>query len=670
MFRFRMLTLAGVAMAALPASPLLADQAPAGPVRAAEADSARLFGAREDVRQMSLSPNGSKVAFIAPGRGPGTILYVAEAGSDAAPKVALSADGHPHRIRSCFWVSDSRLVCTIYMIDKPSGDLLEATRIVAFDTDGQNLKALSRETRADDAYVALSGGGIIDSLPDEQGAVLIARDYVPQQKAATHMNDSREGLAVDRLDTASLESRRVEAPRRDAIEYISDGRGQVRIMGTSVPDNGGFSKGTVSYYYRPRDSKGWKQLGTYDAVTGQGFNPYAVDPDLDVAYGFRKNGGRLALYSVALDGSNRETLIFSRPDVDVDGLIRIGRRKRVVGYSFATEKRQAVYFDKPLQALAQSLSKALPGLPLIEFVDSSVDESRLLLWAGSDKDPGRYFLYDKATRHLSELMLSRADLEGVKLAEQKPITYKAADGTSIPAYLTLPPGSSGKNLPAIVMPHGGPASRDEWGFDWLSQYFASRGYAVLQPEFRGSAGYGDAFFVKNGFQSWRTAIGDVVDAGRWLAAQGIADPSKLAIFGWSYGGYAALQANVLAPDLFKAVVAVAPVTDLAALAAERKRWSDYLLTLDYIGTGPHVREGSPAQNAERFKAPVLLFHGDMDLNVGIQESRLMDSRLKAAGRASELIVYPGLDHQLEDSTARADMLRRSDAFIRAALKLP
>jgi dipeptidyl aminopeptidase/acylaminoacyl peptidase len=159
-------------------------------------------------------------------------------------------------------------------------------------------------------------------------------------------------------------------------------------------------------------------------------------------------------------------------------------------------------------------------------------------------------------------MPERPDLADYKLAPVKAITYKAADGTDIPAYLTLPPGSDGKNIPAIVMPHGGPASRDEWGFDWLSQFFAHQGYAVLQPNFRGSSGYGEAWFQKNGYQSWKTAIGDVNDAGRWLSAQGIAAPGKLAIVGWSYGGYAALQSAVLDPDLFKAIVAVAPVTDL------------------------------------------------------------------------------------------------------------
>ncbi|HEX5184499.1 MAG TPA: S9 family peptidase [Allosphingosinicella sp.] len=627
-------------------------------------DPAILFGARDDVSQISLSPSGTQVAFVAPGPGPSTVLYVSAIDSDAAPKIALSADGTPSRIKECHWVSDTRLFCDLYLIGLSSGELLEANRIVAVNADGTDVKMLSREQRPDDAYAELRGGDVIDSLPGEENAVLMNREYVPSEAAGTHMVDTREGLGVDRLDTLSLSTRSVEPPRKDAAFYISDGHGRVRIMGTrKQAGESGYDKAGITYYYRPKDSNGWKSFGA------DGFTPVAVDPDLNLAYGFKTKDGRRALYTVSLDEAKTETLVLARPDVDIDGLIRIGRRDRVVGASYVTDKRQAVYFDKDLQALAASLSKALPGLPLIAFLDSSLDESKLLLWAGSDKDPGRYYLFDRKARQLHELMLERADLEGVRLADQKPVSFKAADGTIIPAYLTLPPGSSGRNLPAIVLPHGGPAERDEWGFDWLSQYFAARGYAVLQPEFRGSTGYGDAYFVHNGFQSWKTAIGDVDDAGRWLVAQGIAAPDKLAIFGWSYGGYAALQANVLDPNLFKAAVAVAPVTDLAQLAEERRGWSDYLITEDFIGSGPQVREGSPAQNADRILAPVLLFHGDLDINVGVRESKLMDEKLKAAGKQVELVVYPGLDHQLEDSAVRADMLRKADAFLRSALKI-
>lgn len=663
----RNLLLAGVALALVPVigvQPAIAQE------RAKPTDPAIMFGEREDVRQISMSPSGNKVAFVAPGPGPSTILYVSDVAAGSAP-IALSGDGKPNRISSCHWVSDSRLVCMIYMVAKdPTGVATDATRVVAIDADGKNIKLLSRDIRPDDAYVAMSGGLVIDWLPGEDGAILMGREYVPQERQATRINDDRQGYGVDRLDTTSLSTKPIEAPRRDAIEYITDGRGKPRIMGTQgVAGATGYDSSVITYYYRVQGSNSWKQLGTYNESTRQGFNPYAVDPDLNVAYGFEKKDGRLALYSVALDDTKHEDLIFARPDVDVDGLVRIGRRRRVVGVTYATEYGHAVYFDKNLQALAAALSKALPGQPAVDFVDSNLDESKLLLRAGSDTDPGRYYVFDKATRHLNELMLSRPDLEGAHLAEQKPITFKAADGTVIPAYLTLPPGSSGRDLPTIVMPHGGPDSRDEWGFDWLVQYFAARGYAVLQPEFRGSTGYGDSFFLKNGFQSWRTAIGDVNDAGRWLVSQGIADPGKLAIVGWSYGGYAALQANVLDPKLFKAAVAVAPVTDLPALIEEHRNYTDFLNIQAQVGSGPQVREGSPAENADKIAVPVLLFHGDMDVNVNIYQSKLMDERLRGAGKQSQLVIYPGLDHQLEDSVVRADLLRKTDAFLRSAMKM-
>jgi dipeptidyl aminopeptidase/acylaminoacyl peptidase len=305
----------------------------------------------------------------------------------------------------------------------------------------------------------------------------------------------------------------------------------------------------------------------------------------------------------------------------------------------------------------------------VHFISASADERVLLVWASSDNDPGHFYLFDRDRKSLKEIMQFRPLLKGTTLSTVQAVIYPAADGTRIPAYLTLPPGvTDAKGLPAIVMPHGGPESRDEWGFDWLAQFYAQRGFAVLQPEFRGSAGFGDAWFAQNGFQGWRQSIGDVCDGARWLVKQGMADPAKLAAVGWSYGGYAVLQANVLDPELFKAVVAIAPVTDLTLLKTQAFNFTNYQIVADFVGNGPHVREGSPAEQAEKFKAPVLMFHGEEDVNVDIAHSQKMDRALHAAGKSSELVTYPDLDHQLRDSTVRADMLRKSDEFLRRSLK--
>jgi dipeptidyl aminopeptidase/acylaminoacyl peptidase len=655
------------ALAAAAACAPAAAQAP-GPT-ATSADPAALFGAREGVEDISLSPSGTRIAFIAPARGQGNVLFVADAAGGSAPVATLTAGGDPERITQCGWVSDARLVCEIYMLQQISGVLLPFTRTIAVDAGGGNLKMLSNRARYNDVGIVLSAGGVIDWLPGEDGAVLLGRTYVPEEAIGTHLLDKREGFGVDRIDTRSLSSKPVEGPRAGVAEYISDGRGTVRIMALS--QTAGATQqdtGVVQYYYRQKGSRDWKKL--VESSDQGGFTPYAVDPDKDVAYGLKKKDGRSAAYTMALDGSGTETLLFAHPQVDVDGFVQLGRSRRVVGVSYVTDKRRVVYFDPALQSLAASLSKALPNLPLVDFVGVSADESKLLLRAGSDTDPGRYYLFDKTKKQLAELMLSRPDMEGVRLAAVRQVTYKAADGTEVPAYLTLPVGSDGKKLPAIVMPHGGPEERDEWGFDWLPQYFANRGYAVLQPEFRGSTGYGEAWFKGNGYRSWRTAIGDVDDAGRWLVAQGIADPAKLAIVGWSYGGYAALQSNVLDPQLFKAVVAIAPVTDLTTLARDWEGFTNHQLEAERVGSGPEVREGSPALHADRFVAPVLIFHGDMDRNVSIRQSQLMADRLRDAGKKVDLVVYPKHDHHLDDSETRADMLRKADAFLRQTLKIP
>ena len=672
-----------LALMALPAQagPVQAGSAQAGPLQArpdasgSAAATAVAFGARE-VQGLSLSPDGTHIALISPMPGRGAAVRIADMATGELGRVILSSTGDPETVRDCRWSTNTRLVCRIATTSQSEFGVLGFTRAIAIDSDGGNIKMLSARTNSRSLGIMQDGGKVIDWVasdgPDaaSAGAVLMTREFIPETTIGTHTASTADGLGVERIDTVSLVRRRIEPARIDAAEYISDGRGTVRIVGMRGKSGTGHDRAKISYLYRKAGDRSWLPLSqVIDNAKGgdTGFDPYAVDPDLNVAYGFDDKDGRQALYKVALDGSLKRDLVLARPDVDVDQLIRIGRQNRVVGASYATDRREVAFFDPTLNTLAASLRKALPGQPLITFVDASADETKLLLFAGSDVDPGRYYLLDRTTKKMGEVMLARQELEKTRLASVKPISFRAADGTMIPGYLTLPAGSDGKGLPAIVMPHGGPGSRDEWGFDWLSQFFAARGFAVLQPNFRGSTGYGSAWFQKNGFQSWRTAIGDVDDAGRWLVSQGIAAPDKLAIVGWSYGGYAALQSAVLDPGQFKAIVGIAPVTDLDALREEARGFTKFDRVDSFIGYGPHIQAGSPARNADRIKVPVLLFHGDQDRNVGIGESRLMASRLRGAGGKVELVEFKGLDHQLDDDVARTAMLAKADAFLRTSL---
>ncbi|MBN8816067.1 MAG: S9 family peptidase [Sphingomonas sp.] len=655
-----------VAMIGLGGAALAAQALAADPPKSAAA-LAEAFGQREYVSQISISPDGSKVALLVAAKERQTALLIYDTVAGGTPKAILASTGKGDQLTSCNWATDVRLICRIYLTTTDGFSRIGYTRVVAINADGSNLKQLTAKTTGEALGFNTNGGGLVD-WGGESGMALMTRAYVPEKATGTLVASTKEGLGVDLVDTNTLSRKVVEQPHGAAVSYISDGQGNVRIMGIRPRSNTGYSGDRIIYSYRTADSRDWKPLTTVvaGAQTMTGFVPYAVDRDKNVVYGMENITGRAALYSISLDGKLTKTMVLERPDVDMDDLIRIGRQNRVVGATYITDKREAVFFDPALQSLRLGLAKALPGRK-ITFVDASADENKLVLFADSDTDPGKFYLFDKKTRALTVILPVRPDLESVQLAIVRAISYQATDGTTIPAYLTLPAGSDGKNLPTIVMPHGGPAYRDEWGFDWLVQFFAARGFAVIQPQFRGSAGYGDVWYQKNGFVSWKTAIGDVNDAGHWAVKSGLADPSKLAIVGWSYGGYAALQTSVLNANLFKAIVAVAPVTDLDALRDESKGYTNYPQVDAFIGHGPWVIEGSPARNAEKIKAPVLLFHGDRDQNVGIGESRLMAGKLKSLGGKVELVEFNGLDHQLADSAARAQLLAKADAFLRASM---
>ncbi|MEP1422177.1 MAG: alpha/beta fold hydrolase, partial [Erythrobacter sp.] len=202
---------------------------------------------------------------------------------------------------------------------------------------------------------------------------------------------------------------------------------------------------------------------------------------------------------------------------------------------------------------------------------------------------------------------------------------------------------------------------------WIVQFFTARGYAVLQPNYRGSAGYGEAWFGRNGYQAWDVAIGDVNDAGHWLVSEGIGDPEKIAIVGWSYGGYAALQSQVVDPELYKAVVAIAPVTDLEYLRADARAYSNFRFRDQQLGRGPHIAAGSPRRHAEKFEAPVALFHGTLDVNVEVRHSKDMAEALEDAGKQVSYVEFEDLQHSLEDSDARTKMLDDIDRFLKDSL---
>jgi dipeptidyl aminopeptidase/acylaminoacyl peptidase len=634
-------------------------------------EAALRFGARADVLDVSLSPSGSKLAYVAAGPANSEILFVIDLTGDIKPRPIAANREQIADLDWCEWATEGRLVCQVSgMAYGDGGVLVPFDRLFAINDDGSDSKELSKR-QSPDAVRAVQFGGDVVALDvgGEQGQILMSRQYVPESNAATRSNVGKSGFGVDLVDVVTAKRRVREGADEQAFRFVADENGRVRIKARALRDSGDRLTGQNAYFYRSSDNDDWRRFAelSIDNVGIDSFVPVSVDSSRNVVYGFVTRDGYDAIAEFALNGSGLGNVLLARDDVDADSLIRIGRKRRVVGASYATEKREIAYFDPELAKLAKGLAKALPNQPIINIVGASADESKLLMIASSDTQPGMVYLFDKASRQLEPLLAVRKLLENRPLGAMRPVSYPASDGTMIPGYLTMPPGSDGKNLPAVVLPHGGPSARDEWGFDWLVQFFTARGYAVLQPNYRGSSGYGEAWYGRNGFKSWDVAIGDVNDAGRWLVKEGIARSDQLAIAGWSYGGYAALQSQVLDPALYKAVVAIAPVADLNYIVEDARNYTSYKVVRDFIGIGPHVEAGSPRRHAEKFAAPVALFHGTRDLNVDVRHSQGMEKALKSAGKPVIYREYPDLQHDLGDSTVRAQMLADIAQFLDTAL---
>lgn len=639
----------------------------AAPALAADiATLAAAYGARPSVRGMQMSPSGNKVLYYTPAGTQGLAVVVAdiEAGTT---KIILSSDKATAVPYGCGWKNEDRIICRVHYITEAQATKLSFARAISIAVDGSSRVTLGQ--RESDKRVSLDqfGATVIDWLPDDPAHVLMLVNMAEQSSNGSNIAVRQGGISVQTVDVATGRMVSVEKPRPLVDDYASDNHGNVRYMQTLDINSAGQMRDRAVYMLRSKGSSEWRKVAEGNLSGPAAWEFEGFDDSGDGYFSLRDKDGRKALFRDSVEPGMAGGLVFAQPKVDVGGVLRIGKYRRPVAAYYTTDSTHYAFFDPALEKRSKALSAALPGQPPVDILDENWDGTRNLVFAGGDTEPGQYYRYDVTARKLSPLLPVRPQLAGMPHGVQTAITYAADDGAKVPGFLTMPAVTSAGPHPAIIMPHGGPGARDALGFDWLAQYFSQLGYIVLQPNFRGSTGYGTEWYAQNGFKSWPTAMADINAGARWLVKQGMADPNRLAIFGWSYGGYAALQAGSISPGLYKAIIAVAPVTDLVLMKRSALQYTNGAITAKYIGEGPHVTAGSPAQNAARIDAPVLMFHGDKDLNVDIEQSRLMDSALTRAGKRHELVVYPGLAHNLDDSAARTDMLARSARWLAEAM---
>ena len=606
---------------------------------------AKLFGSRPSSFAPDLSPAGQKLVYLSAGPVASTVAFVKDLSSNTE-KPLIRSSGKPDQLYWCAFADERWVICRFGGQVKSGGMIYPVGRTIAVDTTNGATRRLGFRSPSDTDTFLQFDGKIVDWLPDAQGKILMQRSY-PQPTTGVNL------IGVDEIQIDPFKVRVVEPALNQDVDFMTDGHGTVRVRSDLSTDADNIFTGSTSYKYRITGDHKWEKL----PKTDPNFKPLVVDRSSDSLYFLKPLNGRAALYRMQLDGSTAETLVASNPDVDIDSVIQAGPGLPVVGYRYTDERTRSVYTSAPMQLLGKALARALPQLPLINFVGASKDANKVLLHAGSDVDPGAYFVLDQQKHRMEPVLNSSDTIDGTGLAPMKAVSIPTADGQHIPAYLTMRDDLGSGPHPFIMLPHGGPSDRDAWGFDWLTQFLAARGYIVLQPNYRGSSGYGKDFLGENAFKGWRKVMSDIHDSADWVVKQGLADPNRMAIVGWSYGGYAALQSATLDPR-YKAVVAVAPVTDLKQLRRDAEGFREEKLNQDEIGKGSELMEGSPIRHAADIHAPVLMVHGTLDANVAYDHSKQMLAALHGAGKTADLLTLEGLDHQLDDSNARIQMLSR------------
>ena len=591
---------------------------------------------------MDLSPDGHRVVGTTLVDGAPIITVTDVAQMESAAMMRGWVDGFA--VNWCGFKTDRRVLCSFRGVGHEAGVPFPVTRLVGVDIDGRNAKVLAQGSGR--------GGGsqlqdrILHWLPADPDHVLIQLDDA---------EDIGIFPGVYQLDVHSGKTRRIMRPREPITQWYADRGGNVRF-------GYGYSNKEVTLVARESADGNWRVLSRHARfgeapfeMRGFGVLPGTVMVSVE-------HNGRDAIFEMDLTERNDLQLLFSHPTADVIGAIAWRDDGRVVGFSYETDRRQRHFIDPEAQRAQAAVDASLPDTRNVVLRQASA-AARYLVEASSDVRPPEYFLFDLEARSRVRLASGNTRLAKRTLAPMRTIEVKTPAGLTLPGYLTLPVGAEPKNLPAIVLPHGGPYDRDSWGYDPLVQLLASRGYAVIQVNFRGSTGYGRAW-LDAGFQGWGTVMHeDITSAARWLVAQGIADPKRMCIVGWSYGGYAALIGAIKEPGLYRCAASIAGVTSLGLLQRDSEiYYGGGAARRNQTGT-ENLADNSPLALADKLQLPVLLVHGTDDMQVLVGHSERMAKALERTAHPAELVLIEGGDHSLTHAQWRETLYRKLVDFL-------
>jgi len=611
------------------------------------------FARLEQVKSPALSPDGRYLLYISQSQGDRVAAVTDLTAAEPAAKVVLAVEKeNEFDMTWCRWANDTRVLCAFQAAVKGRIRVGRQTRLVAVNADGSDMKLLRQDTLS---TFSTDQDNVLDMTPDDPDTILV-QTY-----------DSSRGMpsidsypSVYELNIYTGQLRKQTNDYRPIRAFYSDGQGNVRL-------GRGLVGTTYKYYARLEGEKQWRALTKVEAFEAtDAYVPIAVVPGTNSAYAFGPSGDRRGLYKIDLEDKAKPELIFEHPHVDVANAVRTADG-RLIGVFYEVERPFAYFTDERLAGLMRSIRSIFPETFNVP-VSASKDLKRMVIASRSDTEAGSFFLLDMETRKPTRIGRMYPELDPEQLPRMRYIEYKASDGVLIPAYLTAPAGVRAEKLPLIVMPHGGPRSRDSWRFDFLRHFLASRGYAVLQMNFRGSIGYGNKWFA-DAFQDWGgVTYSDIADGARWAAAAGVADPQRICIVGWSFGGYSALVGATRNPDLFKCAASIAGISDLVALrAGMRGAVNSQVAQLQIGDDKSKLRTDSPIERVKDVQMPVLLIHGTLDAQAPYEQSKDMAAALKRVEKPHTFITIENADHALVRESERVTLLSELEKFLASSL---
>ncbi|MGQ1889933.1 S9 family peptidase [Thermophagus sp. OGC60D27] len=582
-----------------------------------------------------ISPDGQYVSYLAPYESRLNI-FVKPVDGDSALRLTSETE---RDIAGYFWANDGRLL----FLKDSGGD--ENYALFGVDRDGANMKAL---TQFPDVRTI-----IIDDLRDIEDEVIVGLN-------------KRDPRVFDpyRLNVETGEMEMLAQNPGNIQFWLTDHDGKLRVAGAI---EGGVNS---TLLYRKTEDEEFKvilQTNFKDEM-----NPYFFTFDNEKLYAV-SNLGRDKKVPVIFNPETGEVeeVLYENEEYDVDGLSYSRKRNVLTTASYVSWKRERHFFDEESRKLFARLEQDL-GQYEIAVTDMDKEEKRFIVRTYSDRSRGAYFYYDSESDVLTKIADVSPWIDENNMAKVFPISYQSRDGLTIHGYLTLPKGytmETAKNMPVVVNPHGGPWARDSWGFNPEVQFLANRGYAVLQMNFRGSTGYGKEFWEKS-FGQWGLAMqDDITDGVKWLIEKGIADSSRIAIYGGSYGGYATLAGMTFSPDLYAAGVDYVGVSNLFTFMNTIPPYWKPMLDMLYEMVGNpqtdslRLRETSPVFHADKIKAPLFIAQGANDPRVNKDESDQMVEALKQRGIEVQYMVKDNEGHGFRNEENRFDFYGAMEQFL-------